>query len=165
METRSSIVSPTKVVPTLPVPTVPVSNAQDPTSKNAVVSVTATTETTANTPPDRSTTSESDTTPPNPPSTGESQRTPPPGLITTHRRSSNWNAGYCLEVAVENTGAEAVPWRVWQPVDGEIDRLWNAVVLDEAADQVEFGGMDWNRLVQPGEETAFGFCVSRSQEP
>jgi len=69
--------------------------------------------------------------------------------------------GWCADIDVRNTSPlGAVEWEVQLEVDGTIDTLWSAVVVEE--DGVwTFTGESWNRTLQPGSMTNFGFCAYR----
>jgi len=81
--------------------------------------------------------------------------------IDTTVRIDDWMDGWCADIDVRNTSPlGAVEWEVQLEVDGTIDTLWSAVVVEE--DGVwTFTGESWNRTLQPGSMTNFGFCAYR----
>ena len=74
--------------------------------------------------------------------------------------SSDWGAGWCADVTVTNIGEGAALWTSRIPVDGTINTIWSAEFVVDGADW-EFWGEPWNRALEPGEETEFGFCATR----
>ncbi|MDO9451700.1 MAG: cellulase family glycosylhydrolase [Stagnimonas sp.] len=86
--------------------------------------------------------------------------TPATGI--EHRLSieSNWDAGYCARVVVSNRGGSEQAWRVAIPVSGRIETLWKAR-YSLSKGQLTAEGEHYNRLLKPGEQTDFGFCVAR----
>ncbi len=74
--------------------------------------------------------------------------------------SADWGAGWCADVTVTNIGEGAALWTTRVPVDGTIDTIWSAEVTVDGADW-EFQGEPWNRALEPGESTEFGFCANR----
>lgn len=74
--------------------------------------------------------------------------------------SSDWGTGWCADVTVTNIGTGAALWTSRVPVDGTIDTIWSAEVVTDGAEWV-FNGEPWNRSLEPGEHTSFGFCAER----
>jgi len=90
----------------------------------------------------------------------------PPGedLTTDINITSDWGAGYCAEVSVNNIGDTLSDWTVTITVEGTIREVWNATYSQDG-DQVTADGLDWNNVVNPGESTGFGFCADRNSTP
>ena len=80
-------------------------------------------------------------------------------LAVTVQEDSHWGAGYCATVKVQNGGDTAVAWEVTLDIGGTITDLWNAVSAP-AGDQVQFKGLDYNAVLDPGETASFGFCAA-----
>ena len=74
--------------------------------------------------------------------------------------SSYWGTGWCADVTVTNIGTGAALWTSRIPVDGTIDTIWSAEVVTDGSEWV-FNGEPWNRSLEPGEYTSFGFCAER----
>ncbi|HSP78431.1 MAG TPA: DUF1588 domain-containing protein, partial [Myxococcaceae bacterium] len=72
----------------------------------------------------------------------------------------DWEAGYCHDVKVTNTGTDQLAWRVSLSVEGTLTHVWNAVATPEAG-RTTFTGADWNHLLEPGRSTSFGYCAQR----
>ena len=79
---------------------------------------------------------------------------------TTLVVSSDWGTGWCADATVTNIGPGAALWTSRVPVDGTIDTIWSAEVVTDGSDWV-FNGEPWNRSLEPGESTSFGFCAER----
>ena len=85
---------------------------------------------------------------------------PSPGeLAVTVVEDSNWGAGYCSTVTVENQSDATVTWEITLTVSGTMTDLWNAV-SEPAGAQTQFRGLDYNSVLDPAEATSFGFCAS-----
>ncbi|MGV3622213.1 MAG: TonB-dependent receptor domain-containing protein, partial [Archangium sp.] len=80
---------------------------------------------------------------------------------TTHRVrvDSDWGAGSCRTVFIDNGTATPQTWNVEFAKLGTINSLWNAVVDDSGA-LWKFTGAPHNATVGAMETTSFGFCVS-----
>jgi hypothetical protein len=86
---------------------------------------------------------------------------PDPSLIEVDvTMASEWNEGYCADVTVLNVSDQSVVWSFIMPVEGEITTIWNATAT-EAQGGLEFKGVDWNKELAPGADTAFGFCAAK----
>ncbi|MFT3711136.1 MAG: DUF1588 domain-containing protein [Archangium sp.] len=81
------------------------------------------------------------------------------GVTTSVRVDSDWGAGSCRTVFVDNHTAAAQTWNIELAKVGTITSLWNAMV-DESGAQWRFSGAAHNATVQPMEGTSFGFCVT-----
>ncbi|MDP3856790.1 MAG: cellulase family glycosylhydrolase [Stagnimonas sp.] len=73
---------------------------------------------------------------------------------------SSWAQGYCARVLVRNRSERPANWRVTVPVSGQIQTLWRARYTLSGG-QLTAEGEDYNRVLQPGESTDFGFCAAR----
>lgn len=74
--------------------------------------------------------------------------------------TNDWGAGYCSEVRVTNTGTALTPWSTTVPMQGTLTTSWSARV-QSAQGSLSAVGEDWNAYLQPGANTAFGFCANR----
>lgn len=83
-----------------------------------------------------------------------------PDAVATTSVSDSWSTGGCIDVAVQNTGTEPVAWVVSIDVDGSVVNMWNAVYTARAGGVIAHG-RDYNRTLEPGAETSFGFCYAR----
>lgn len=83
----------------------------------------------------------------------------PTGVTTRVRIDSDWGAGSCRTVFVDNGTASAQTWTIELSKVGTITSLWNAVV-DYSGAMWRFSGAPHNVTVQPMEGTSFGFCVT-----
>ena len=82
-------------------------------------------------------------------------------VITSVVIQSDWVAGYCADVIVENPLASEVTWQIELEIEGTIGSLWNAVDTPTAAGWVQFIGVAWNASIPAGQSTSFGFCADR----
>ncbi len=85
-------------------------------------------------------------------------------LVVTLTTASDWNAGYCADVRIDNPGTAPIDWRITLEIEGTVSNLWNAN-YSQAGSMLTAEGVDWNNLVQPGQSVAFGFCAERSAAP
>jgi endoglucanase len=74
--------------------------------------------------------------------------------------NSDWNAGYCSDVTVSNSGTQPVQWNVQLTVQGTINNLWSAV-WSQSGQTLTASGQSHNSTVQPGGTQSFGFCATR----
>lgn len=81
-------------------------------------------------------------------------------LSYTVTSMSDWGAGYCVDVAVRNTGIGPLEWQFHMPAEGQINNIWNAEYKRQAED-ISVQGADWNRQLAAGAETHFGYCAKR----
>jgi len=96
----------------------------------------------------------------------ESDPSPPPpdGAVTAEVTiGSDWGSGYCANVKVTNQGDQPADWVVEIEIEGSISSFWSAT-YDQAGNRIKAQGVSWNRTLQPGGTTTFGFCVERTQE-
>ncbi len=92
------------------------------------------------------------------PRVGDPQ-TPAPLLITV-QEDSRWETGACKSVAVQNQSPAPLEWEAPLTPGGEVVNLWGARVLEEEGTTLIFGGVEWNRTLEAGGSTEFGFCVN-----
>ena len=89
------------------------------------------------------------------------ERDPSPGGVTAILSiQSDWGAGYCADVAVNNAGAAAVTWRVNLKIDGRVNNLWNAAYT-QSGGTLTAQGLAWNKQVPAQGSVKFGFCALR----
>ncbi|MEW5838866.1 MAG: cellulase family glycosylhydrolase [Pseudomonadota bacterium] len=92
--------------------------------------------------------------------------TPNPGQLTgdelrvSRHVDFDWSAGYCVTYTVKNTASRA---GTWQTSFGFIDRLDNAWSASVSVDGTSIlaSGEAWNAVLQPGQETSYGYCATR----
>ena len=84
-------------------------------------------------------------------------------LEYTVQTLSDWGAGYCVDVAVNNNGGKALQWQFEMPAEGRINNLWNAR-YQRSGDNIEVRGVDWNRSLAAGAQTHFGYCAMRDAD-
>ncbi|HMJ56520.1 MAG TPA: DUF1592 domain-containing protein [Polyangiaceae bacterium] len=103
-------------------------------------------------------------TPPPPPTDAGAPRdagTPTSPDVTVSRKTdSQWDKGYCDAVTVTNQGMSGVDWVIVLTVEGTMNQVWNAVATG-ATGPVTFRGVDFNKHLEPGQSSSFGFCVAR----
>jgi cellulase/cellobiase CelA1 len=80
-------------------------------------------------------------------------------LAVTVHQDSQWQAGYCDTVTVQNPGSGSVTWEIAIDVQGTITDLWNAKSAPDGA-KTKFVGVDYNATLGAGESVSFGFCAS-----
>ncbi len=73
--------------------------------------------------------------------------------------TSDWGRGYCANVTVRNTTGRGIFWVT------NIDRvnlksLWSAQCTEDG-NKLRCVGVDWNKYLEAGEQTSFGFCARR----
>jgi hypothetical protein len=83
-----------------------------------------------------------------------------PGLEVVRKTDSQWDKGYCESVTVTSKAMAGVDWVIVLTVDGTVNQVWSAVA-EGATGAVTFRGADWNRRLEPGQSTSFGFCATR----
>ncbi|MBN2007582.1 MAG: cellulose binding domain-containing protein [Anaerolineae bacterium] len=89
----------------------------------------------------------------------------PPQLPVVVTIFSDWITGYCANVVVTNNTSDPVEWVVNFPVEGSIYDSWN-FGYTRSGDVVTAWGVDWNRILQPGQSThSVGFCANRDSTP
>ncbi|MEM7008991.1 MAG: cellulose binding domain-containing protein [Thermodesulfobacteriota bacterium] len=74
--------------------------------------------------------------------------------------NDDWGSGYCAQVNVTNSTAQAVDWVVSFQIEGMLRNIWNAT-YQQNGDTVTAEGVSWNNTVSPGGNTNFGFCANR----
>ena len=85
---------------------------------------------------------------------------PNPSVALVIKITNDWGAGYCATGDVTNNTSSAVAWTVTAPLTGTIYNRWNAVITVSNG-TLQATGVDWNRTLQPGAATQFGFCANR----
>lgn len=74
---------------------------------------------------------------------------------------SDWGSGYCADVFVTNSAAQAIDWTVSVPYEGTLTQSWNATIVSSSGGVLIAGGAGWNDLVPAGGSVGFGFCAAR----
>jgi cellulase/cellobiase CelA1 len=78
--------------------------------------------------------------------------------------TSNWNGGYCVNVAVTNSGtAASTSWSaVINMQQSTMYSSWNGN-FSGASGSITSTPLSWNAVIQPGETiTSIGFCANRN---
>ena len=78
----------------------------------------------------------------------------------TYHADSDWGAGYCGRIVVQNNGTTAGVWSYPYAIDGQMQSSWGSVVTEDSGSWI-FQGENHNRSVDAGQQTSFGFCVNR----
>lgn len=96
-----------------------------------------------------------------PPATGtpDASTPPPSGTspgVTADVETVQQGDAYQKNVTVTNTGTTAVEWKVKLAKQGTIFNAWNTDYTEQA-DGWLFVGKDYNRRLEPGQSTTFGF--------
>lgn len=92
-------------------------------------------------------------------SSGSGGPAPNDGIEVVEIQDSKWATGYCNSVKVTNKGAAPVEWVVKLKLEGTLTDAWNAIETPEG-DYMKFVGENYNKLLDPGAMTSFGFCAS-----
>jgi len=74
---------------------------------------------------------------------------------------TDWEAGYCADVTVENLSGSDLTWQIEAEIEGTISSLWNAMDTPTTGNWVQFVGVSWNATLPPSQSTSFGFCADR----
>ena len=74
--------------------------------------------------------------------------------------TTDWGAGYCAEVVLENTASSDVTaWEVELATpDARVNNVWNGVG-QVGAESVNVASLGYNALIPPGGTTSFGYCA------
>ena len=92
----------------------------------------------------------------NPPVSGE--------VKTTVTVTEDWGTGYCADVVVTNGTDGTVEWAVVVAVEGAVFDLWNGQYTQKDK-TIEVTGAFYNRILESGHSTPFGFCANRDPAP
>ena len=85
----------------------------------------------------------------------------------------DWGAGACGEGVVSNNGTASSLWEISVDLPGSVTSHWNSQMsywMDPHHEGSEMShawrvvGAPWNRTLEPGASTTFGFCIDRTQE-
>lgn len=76
------------------------------------------------------------------------------------KTTSDWGAGYCLNITVKKTGNGSGSWTYNRPAEGKINQSWNSVLSDNGKSW-SFTGVSFNKNLRTGESADFGFCANR----
>jgi hypothetical protein len=72
--------------------------------------------------------------------------------------TSEWDMGFTANVALKNTGTEAVDaWSLLLKSPVTIANVWNATMVAQNGDVTLLHSTDWNKTIDPGQEVVFGF--------
>jgi hypothetical protein len=85
------------------------------------------------------------------------------GVVAVISITSDWAAGYCTEITVQNNKTAAISsWQVVIDVnDSHIDNYWNGAFAPNG-NEYTVSSMSWNGAIQPGGTQSFGFCASKT---
>jgi len=75
---------------------------------------------------------------------------------------ADWNAGYCVTYTVKNVSSQAGTWSTSFGLQDRLDNAWGAVVRIEGT-SLKATGEGWNSVLNPGEQTSYGYCATRPQ--
>lgn len=101
---------------------------------------------------------------PDPAPTPTPDPVPEPAVVTLSpllTKTSDWGAGYCMQVDVTNNSTQPVVWHTVVPREGIIYNVWNAKVSAFDDTQLSAQGVDWNAILSPGGTADFGYCANR----
>jgi len=73
---------------------------------------------------------------------------------------SDWDAGYCVTYTVKNVSDQAGTWSTSFGFQDHLDNSWGAVMRLEGT-SLKASGEDWNKVLNPGEQTSYGYCATR----
>ena len=93
------------------------------------------------------------------PTTTTAPSAPSPATWTM-RVTSDWADGYCAEVTVTNPTSATLTWIVDTPIQGQVSSFWNGEYT-RSGNTLRVRGADWNRTINAGGSTGFGFCSLR----
>ena len=84
----------------------------------------------------------------------------------------DWGSGACGEGVVKNQGTTRSIWEVEVDLTGPVTSHWDmrySMHSHEQENEMSHSrhvvGAPWNRTLEPGASTSFGFCIDRTQEP
>ncbi len=101
---------------------------------------------------------------PSPTPTPTPSPNPSENIVTQVKNDSDWGAGYCAKVTVQNLGTQNVQWKVPLTIDGKIRDYWSFVKTEENSKNYA-SGVSWNQQLAPNQSTEFGYCADRSTNP
>lgn len=78
----------------------------------------------------------------------------------TSKTTSDWGAGYCVNITVAKTGKGNLSWTYRRAAEGKITQSWNSV-LNDSGKTWSFTGVSYNQNLRTGESADFGFCATR----
>ena len=84
----------------------------------------------------------------------------------------DWGSGACGEGIVKNQGSTRSIWEVEVDLTGPVTSHWDMRYSKHPrqggngiSHSRHIVGAPWNRTLEPGASTSFGFCIDRTQEP
>lgn len=90
----------------------------------------------------------------------------PAAISAQFRRDNDWGSGFVGAFLVTNASQQRVSdWRVSMRLNGRIDNLWNAVILEQAGEVYVLGPAPHNGTLEVGQTIEFGFQASPSGTP
>ena len=80
-------------------------------------------------------------------------------LSVEQTEASRWNTGACFDVIVTNTSSNEQTWTIQLPIEGTINNMWNAEVVQLQGNTATIVGLSWNALLSAQASASFGYCV------
>ncbi|MCC2974405.1 glycosyl hydrolase family 18 protein [Massilia sp. IC2-476] len=89
---------------------------------------------------------------------------PVPTVSVTFDKPNDWGSGWCGTMTVKNVG-DVAGWFVAETdFPDTITSLWNGTYTLENKKLV-VKGMNWNKMLRPGDATEIGLCATRPAKP
>jgi GH18 family chitinase len=89
---------------------------------------------------------------------------PVPTVSVTFAKPNDWGSGWCGTMTVKNVG-DVAGWFVAETdFPDTITSLWNGTYTLENKKLV-VKGMNWNKMLRPGDSTEIGLCATRPAKP
>jgi cellulase/cellobiase CelA1 len=89
---------------------------------------------------------------------------PPPTVSVTIAKPNDWGSGYCGTMTVTNVGTTPGWWETDVDFTDTITSLWNGTHTLEN-NKLKVKGMNWNKMLRPGQSTEIGLCATRPAKP
>lgn len=97
---------------------------------------------------------------------GNTGTTPPPptpigdAFMVERKVDADWSAGYCVTYTVKNISNQVGAWNTSFGFQDHLDNGWGAVLRVEGT-SLKATGEGWNSVLNPGEQTSYGYCATR----
>jgi len=86
--------------------------------------------------------------------------------VVAFRPTSTWDDGFVSAVVLTNTTDAPLRWELsFELEDAEITEIWRADLDESDSGATVARGLDYNALIQPGEQVEFGFRADGSDWP
>lgn len=89
---------------------------------------------------------------------------PVPTVSVTFAKPNDWGSGWCGTMTVKNVGSVAGWFVAETDFPDTITSLWNGSYTLEN-NKLVVKGMNWNRMLRPGDQTEIGLCATRPARP